>query len=117
MKILKYKKGTEKLFSKAVSEYSWEYARLLQVTWQEAYTINAEKEQPDENLIKTLTVQYLSTRMMITGACRHKILYTFYVQHTYYLSSSHLVSPAVDDDFAICRNACVDRCLYCQADI
>ena len=116
MKILKYKKDTKKLFSKAVSEYSWEYTCLLQVTWQEAYTINAEKEQPVVNLIKTLTVQYLSTRMMIAGAYRHKI-YTFYVQHTYYISSSHLVSPALDDDFAICWNACVDRCLFCQADI
>ena len=33
------------------------------------------------------------------------------------LPNRHLVRPTADDDFVICPNACVAKCLCCQADV
>ena len=38
-------------------------------------------------------------------------------EQVFVLPSRRLVGPAADDEIAICQNARVDRCLYCQADV
>ena len=49
----------------------------------------------------------------------HPIFFSSFIIFIFgnYISSWHLACPAADDDFVLCQNICLDKCLCCQANI